>query len=119
MTFYVKQIEGLAVAARGESAHWVAMDRPAKLGGMESGSRPMEVLLMSLGGCTAMDVISILKKKRAPIDDLRVEVEAARASVWDIQSLLTKISGLAHALRPPSQRPSPRAGRGEDRRKAV
>jgi putative redox protein len=80
MTVHVKQLEGLAVAARGESAHWVAMDAPAKLGGTESGSRPMEVLLMSLGGCTAMDVISILRKKRAPVDDFRVEVEAERAN---------------------------------------
>ena len=89
MTVHVKQIEGLAVAARGESAHWVPMDGPAKLGGTESGSRPMEVLLMSLGGCTAMDVISILRKKRAPIDDFRVVVEAERAN--DHPKVYTKI----------------------------
>lgn len=79
MTIHVKQIGGLAVAARGESNHWVAMDGPATLGGAEAGSRPMEVLLMSLGGCTAMDVISILKKKRVPVDDFEIEIEAERA----------------------------------------
>ena len=42
-------------------------------------SRPMEVLLMALGGCTAMDVISILEKKRAVVEDFEIDVEAERA----------------------------------------
>ncbi|MFV1957932.1 MAG: OsmC family protein [Planctomycetota bacterium] len=75
----VKQIDGLALAAKAPSGHWVAMDGPEKLGGMDAGSRPMEVLLMALGGCTGMDVVSILRKKRAPVTDFVVEVEAERA----------------------------------------
>jgi len=79
MTVVVKRIQGLAMAARAESKHWVAMDGPEKLGGEESGSRPMEVLLMALGGCTAMDVVSILTKKRAPVEDFEIQVDAERA----------------------------------------
>lgn len=79
MTVTVKRIQGLAMAARAPSNHWVAMDGPENLGGKESGSRPMEVLLMALGGCTAMDVASILTKKRSPIEDFEIEVEAERA----------------------------------------
>lgn len=79
MRAYVKQIKGLALAAKAESNHWVPMDGPYELYGQNSGARPMELLLMALGGCTAMDVISILKKKRAPVEDFEVELEAERA----------------------------------------
>ena len=79
MTIHVKQIQGLALAARSDSNHWVTMDGPVELGGSEAASRPMEVLLMALGGCTAMDVISILKKKRAPVEDFEIEIDAERA----------------------------------------
>ena len=79
MTVYVKKIAGLAMAARAESNHWISMDGPASLGGMEAGSRPMEVLLMALGGCTGMDVMSILRKKRVPVEDFEMEIESERA----------------------------------------
>jgi putative redox protein len=65
------------------------MDGPEELGGHNAGSRPMELLLMSLAGCTAMDVISILKKKRAPVSDFEMELEAERAA--DHPKIFTRI----------------------------
>ena len=79
MTIHVQQIKGLAFAGRADTNHWVAMDGPTKLGGVDAGTRPMELLLISLGGCTAMDVVSILMKKRVPMDDFAIEIESERA----------------------------------------
>lgn len=79
MKVKIKQIGGIALAGAGDTNHWVAMDGPEESGGSSGGSRPMELLLMALGGCTAMDVISILKKKRVGLDDFGMEIEAARA----------------------------------------
>lgn len=63
----LKQIDGLAFAAKGDSNHWVMMDGPASVGGMEAGSRPKELVLYALAGCTASDVVNILKKKRVSL----------------------------------------------------
>jgi len=75
----IKQIKGLALAGRSDSSHWVTMDAPGELGGASAGSRPMELMLMGIAGCTAMDVISILEKKRVRIENFEMEVEAERA----------------------------------------
>ncbi|UCE28406.1 MAG: OsmC family protein [Candidatus Coatesbacteria bacterium] len=58
---------------------WVTMDGPKKLGGSEAAVRPLELFLIGLGGCTGMDVISILTKKRAPLDGLDIHIEGDRA----------------------------------------
>ena len=79
MQVRIKQIDGIALAGAGDTNHWVAMDGPEDFGGHSAGSRPMELLLMSLGGCTAMDVLSILKKKRVKLDDFGIVIEAERA----------------------------------------
>ena len=65
----------------GESAsgHSVVMDADPAAGGRGLGVRPMEMLLLGLGGCTAFDVVHILDKSRQPIEDCVVEVEAERA----------------------------------------
>jgi putative redox protein len=55
------------------------MDGPEEAGGENLGSRPMELVLMGLGGCTAYDVVDILKKSRQPIADLQVSINAKRA----------------------------------------
>jgi putative redox protein len=64
--------------ARGDSGHAIVLDSNAE-GGFDSGARPMEVLLMGVLGCTAMDVISILKKKRQAVDGLKVFATTERA----------------------------------------
>ena len=79
MKVRLQQICGLAMAAVSDSGHWVTTDGPEKFGGFSAGSRPMELLLMSLATCTAMDVVSILRKKRIKLNDFNIEVEAEQA----------------------------------------
>lgn len=75
----VRQVQGLTLAGHADSNHWVVMDGPASFGGAEAGTRPKELVLLALGGCTASDVISILKKKRANVDAVEVHLEAEQA----------------------------------------
>ena len=79
MTVKLRQIEGLALAAVGDSNHWVTLGAPLELGGFGAGSRPMEVLLMGIAGCATMDIIAILKKKRVNLKKFDLTVEAKRA----------------------------------------
>jgi putative redox protein len=76
----LKQVEGLAFAAKGDSNHWVMMDGPAALGGTDAGSRPKELLLQALAGCTASDVVSILRKKRVALDGFEMHLTAEEAN---------------------------------------
>jgi len=55
------------------------MDGPEDLGGKNLGIRPMEMLLLGMGGCTTIDVVSTLKKMREIVSDCRVEISAERA----------------------------------------
>jgi putative redox protein len=57
------------------------MDASVDIGGHNLGARPMEMLLMGLGGCTAIDVILILKKQRQVIEDLKITVEGDRIKI--------------------------------------
>ncbi len=75
----INQIDGLALAGISDSNHWITMDAPEDFGGYRAGSRPMELILVGLAGCTAMDVLSILKKKRVNLIDFNMEVDAERA----------------------------------------
>ena len=75
----VYMVTGLSFVGKADSNHWVAMDGPPEFGGAAAGPRPMELLLIGLVGCTGMDVVSILAKKRVPLREFRVAVEAARA----------------------------------------
>ena len=75
----VRQIQGVTFAAKSDSSHWVMMDGAEKFGGSEAGSRPKELILMALGGCTASDVVSILTKKRAPMSHLEIHLTANTA----------------------------------------
>ena len=73
---YLKQIKGLTFAAKGESNHWITMDGPEKLGGSNAGSRPKELLLMALAGCTGSDVVSILQRKKVKLTDFEINITA-------------------------------------------
>lgn len=67
--------------AESGSGHSVLMDGAPEAGGQNLGPRPMEMLLMGLGGCTAFDVVMILKKARQDITDCVVEIVAQRATI--------------------------------------
>ena len=66
--------EGLLFTGRADSGHTVVMDGAKTAGGSESAPKPSELLLLSLAGCTGMDVISILRKKRQAVTSLEVSV---------------------------------------------
>ncbi len=78
-TVEVVQTHGMTMIGRGESNHWVVMDGPEKFRGHEAATRPMELLLISLGSCTGMDVISLMDKMRVPYNRLKVEISSERA----------------------------------------
>lgn len=62
-----------------KSGHTITMDTTSDAGGDDSAVRPIEMLAIALGGCTAMDVISILRKKRQEVTSFDVHVHADRA----------------------------------------
>ncbi len=75
----VKLIDGMAFLGESGSGHAVVMDGAPEYGGRNIGIRPMEMLLIGLGGCTAFDVVQILRKGREQVTDCEVEVAAERA----------------------------------------
>ncbi|WP_085907111.1 OsmC family protein [Kiloniella majae] len=75
----IKWIENVAFMAESGSGHAVVMDGAVEGGGRNLGPRPMEMLLMGLGGCSAYDVVYILKRGRENVEDVDVDVEAERA----------------------------------------
>ncbi len=75
----LKWIDGVCFMAETGSGHAVVMDGAPEGGGRNLGPRPMELLLAGTAGCTSYDVVSILKKSRQDIRDVRVELDADRA----------------------------------------
>ena len=79
------------------TGHTITMDGPADHGGENKGPRPMEMLLVGLGGCSSFDVMSILKKSRQQVSDCVCEIEAQRAdavpAVFTDIHLHFKVSG--------------------------
>ncbi len=70
----IRQVQGVTLAAKSDSGHWVMMDGGPMFGGSLAASSPKELLMMALGGCTANDVIPILKKKKAPVEHIEINV---------------------------------------------
>lgn len=79
MTAFVKLETGMQFDAEAGSGHHMTLDAAEHGGGHNAGARPMELLLMGLGGCTGMDVISILRKKRQQVTGYEVHVAGIRA----------------------------------------
>jgi putative redox protein len=75
-TALVKQVQGVTFAGHSDSNHWVMMDGPQEFGGSNAATRPKELLLLALGGCTAHDVVSILQKKRVALDGFEIHITA-------------------------------------------
>ena len=89
MKVRIKWVEDVAFVAESASGHAVVMDGAPENGGRNLGPRPMEMLLMGMGGCTAFDVVQMLKKSRQAIHDCVVELEASRSE--EIPKVFTKI----------------------------
>jgi putative redox protein len=75
----VKYTGGLQFVGESGTGHAIIMDGDPEVGGKDTAPRPMELLLMGLGGCTAMDTISILKKKRQPVEGLEIVLKGEKA----------------------------------------
>jgi len=71
------------------SGHTITMDGPPDHGGENKGPRPMEMLLLGLGGCSSFDVMSILQKSRQAVEDCECKIEAERADA--VPAVFTKI----------------------------
>lgn len=86
----VKWVDNAMFLGESGSGHSVVMDGPEDHGGRNMGIRPMEMLLVGLGGCASFDVIGILKKARQNVRDCRAELVAERADA--VPSPFTKIN---------------------------
>jgi putative redox protein len=75
----VRWVDNVMFVGESDSGHAVVMDGAPEAGGRNLGVRPMEMLLLGLGGCTAFDVVMILKRGREPVTDCIVDMDADRA----------------------------------------
>ena len=72
-------MQDVSFKGKSESGHEVILDGPEELGGKGLGMRPMEMMLIGMGGCTSFDVVTILKRSRQQITGCIAEIEAVRA----------------------------------------
>jgi putative redox protein len=78
-TAKITWVDGALLVAEGGSGHTITMDGAPDIGGRNLATRPMEMVLMGMGGCTAMDVVSMLKKQRQDIEGIEISLVAERA----------------------------------------
>ncbi len=76
----VDLLDGMAFRATSGTGHVVVMDAAPEVGGGDAGARPMEMLLLGLGGCTGMDVISMLRKMRQDVSSYQIRLRGERAT---------------------------------------
>jgi len=89
MQVTVKWVDGAMFVGESGSGHSVVMDGPPDHGGRNLGPRPMEMLLLGVGGCASFDVMAMLQKSRQQVVDCRVEIAAARADA--VPAVFTRI----------------------------
>ena len=85
----VKWVERRTFLGESGSGHSVVMDGAPDAGGRDLGVRPMEMLLLGMGGCTAFDVVDILQKGREPVEDVVIELSGERSE--NIPKVFTRI----------------------------
>ena len=97
MKVLVSWTDGVQFVAESGSGHAVVLDGAPEYGGRNTGMRPMEMVLAGTAGCTAFDVVSILKKMRQDITDVKVDVEGERAGedpkVFTTLHFIYRVSG--------------------------
>jgi len=89
MKAVVKWLDNMSFVGESGSGHSLVMDGPPEDGGRNLGVRPMEMVLLGMGGCTAFDVVLILQRQRQAITDCQVELSAERAET--VPKVFTKI----------------------------
>ena len=85
----IKWMQDVSFKGSSESGHEVVLDGPEELGGKGLGMRPMEMMLIGMGGCTSFDLVTILKRSRQQITGCIAEIEAIRAD--EIPKVFTSI----------------------------
>jgi putative redox protein len=95
---FERENNAVHLVASNEDGHQVHLDGSAAIGGENKGFRPMQMLLVGLGACTSMDVISVLNKQQQPIDHYSVDVQGVRTSpgipsVFEHIHVLFKVKG--------------------------
>jgi putative redox protein len=99
ITIEVKRKEGeFGFEATDANGHIVRLDTRAETGGINFGVRPMQMLLMGLGGCSGIDVVSILRKQRLVIEDFSMKITGEREkdkepSLWESVHIIFDITG--------------------------
>jgi len=78
----VKYIDGLQFVGETDSGHAIIMDGTPEVGGNNTGPRPMELLLLGIGGCSGMDIISILKKKKENVRNVEININGIKAEEY-------------------------------------
>ncbi len=78
----ITHVDGLRFVGEASSGHAIVMDGDTKFGGRDTAVRPTELLLIGLGGCSGMDVISILKKKQQDVRGLEMNVKGRKADTY-------------------------------------
>lgn len=95
----LKRVKGdFGFEAVDANGHTVNMDTTVETGGLDFGIRPMQMLLMGLGGCSAIDIVMILKKQRQEVNDFSIKIEGEREpgkepSLWQDVQIVFSISG--------------------------
>lgn len=78
----ITHVEGLQFVGNSATGHAIVMDGDAEVGGKNTGPRPMELLLLGIGGCSGMDIISILRKKKQQVTGLEISVKGRKADEY-------------------------------------
>jgi putative redox protein len=73
-------VKGLTFIGKSDSRHWAVFDAPEEIDGQNGASRPMEMVLIAMGGCTGMDLGSLFKKMQVDYDRLEIKIHAERAT---------------------------------------
>ena len=89
MQVRIKWLEQRSFEAETGSGHRITMDGPPEHGGRNLAARPMEMVLVGLGGCSAFDVVEILEKSRQKVTGCQIQIDAERAD--DVPAVFTKI----------------------------
>lgn len=89
MQVRIKWLSQRSFQAETGSGHTLVMDGPPEHGGQNLAARPMEMVLVGLGGCSAFDVVEILEKSRQKVEDCQIEIDAQRAD--EVPAVFTTI----------------------------
>ncbi|MEO6454060.1 MAG: OsmC family protein [Ginsengibacter sp.] len=99
VTIHVKRVEGeFGFEAKDANGHLARLDTSAETGGTDFGVRPMQMLLMGLGGCSGIDIISILKKQRITVENFSMIITGKREkdkepSLWESVHVIFEFTG--------------------------